>query len=104
VTTRRTLSRMTPKTEMQEKDFMALGSTASDGQQRPPSTPNVRAYTVRICDDCYALKGEECNNPDCVFIRRTMQEVEDFLDLLLIRPKVSGADSMSGGTCRCESW
>jgi len=43
-----------------------------------------------ICDDCYELKGEMCHRPECVFCRRTMQEVGEYLDVLLIRPLVNG--------------
>jgi hypothetical protein len=50
----------------------------------------IRQYIVSICDDCYNLKGDMCNHPGCVFIRRTMTEVGEYLDLLLIRPIVDG--------------
>jgi hypothetical protein len=50
VTTRRTLSRMTRQSEMQEKDFMALGNTASDGQPYPPSTPKDREHWAVMVD------------------------------------------------------
>lgn len=46
----------------------------------------VRRYTVDICDDCIALKGEMCHVPECAFCRRTMTEVSDYLDAMLIRP------------------
>jgi hypothetical protein len=49
-----------------------------------------REYTIRICDDCYDLKGEMCHVPECVFCCRTMSEVGDYLDTLLIRPLVDG--------------
>lgn len=50
----------------------------------------TRAFTIRICNDCYALTGEMCHEPDCVFCRRTMAEVGGALDMLLIRPVVDG--------------
>jgi hypothetical protein len=56
----------------------------------PDPVPSSREYVVRICDDCYALKGEMCHVPECVFCRRTMQEVRDYLDAMLIRPIVDG--------------
>ena len=46
--------------------------------------------TILICQDCYELKGEMCHNPECVFCRRTMEEVGEYLDVLLIRPVVEG--------------
>ena len=46
--------------------------------------------SIRICSDCYELRGEMCHHPECVFIRRTMDEVGEILDLLLIRPIVDG--------------
>lgn len=55
---------------------------------RPPQT--TREFTIRICNDCYTLKGEMCHQPDCVFCRRTMAEVGEMLDALLIRPVVDG--------------
>lgn len=54
------------------------------------NAPVTRVYTVRICDDCYALRGEMCHTPECVFCRRTMSEVGHALDMLLIRPIVDG--------------
>ena len=46
--------------------------------------------TISICTDCYELKGDMCHDPRCVFCRRTMSEVGDILDVLLIRPIVEG--------------
>ena len=60
--------------------------TAASNEADPPS----REYRVRICDQCYWLQGEMCHNPSCVFCRRTMKEVADYLDALLIRPLVDG--------------
>ena len=55
------------------------------------STENdLRKFEVTICSDCYELKGEMCHNPECVFCRRTMKEVSEYLDILLIRPIVDG--------------
>jgi hypothetical protein len=45
---------------------------------------------IHFCEDCYELKGQMCNNPDCIFCRRTMAEVAEVLDILLIRPVVDG--------------
>jgi len=50
----------------------------------------VNYYAVRICDDCMALKGEMCHEPGCAFCRRTMEEVGEYLDAMLIRPIVDG--------------
>ena len=50
----------------------------------------VRDYVVSICDQCIALEGESCNNPGCRFCRRSMPEVGEYLDVLLIRPIVNG--------------
>ena len=50
----------------------------------------MRTHTIDICDDCYNLKGETCHNPYCVFYRRTMKEVGEYLDVLLIRPVIDG--------------
>lgn len=43
-----------------------------------------------ICDACYNLEGQECHTPDCIFYLRSMKEVEEALDLMLIRPIVDG--------------
>jgi hypothetical protein len=56
------------------------------GEWRHPARP----YTVRICDQCMRLEGEMCHNPACVFCRRTMREVGEYLDALLLRPVVDG--------------
>lgn len=50
----------------------------------------IRRYTVDICDDCLALKGEMCHRPGCVCIRMTMAEVGELLNRLLIRPMIDG--------------
>lgn len=50
----------------------------------------MKTFIVRICDDCFNLRGEMCHEPGCVFCRRTMAEVGDYLDALLIRPVVDG--------------
>ena len=46
--------------------------------------------TVKICRQCYDLEGTMCHNSECVFCRRTMAEVAEYLDVLLIRPVVDG--------------
>lgn len=38
-----------------------------------------------------------CNTPECVFCRRTMQEVEELLDTLLIRIKVDNIGIVQKG-------
>jgi hypothetical protein len=56
------------------------------------------------------LEGEMCNNPECVFIRKTMAEVLALQDALLLRHDESGyvappdtAQSAVNATCRfCE--
>lgn len=50
----------------------------------------IKPYTIYICDDCYKLKGEMCDEPECIFCRRTMEEVGEYLDVLLIRPIIDG--------------
>ena len=50
----------------------------------------IRTYEIRICDPCYLLEGGMCHTPECVFCRRTMKEVGEYLDALLIRPVVDG--------------
>ena len=50
----------------------------------------TRWFSIRICDDCFHLRGEMCHEPDCIFCRRTMAEVGEYLDALLIRPVVDG--------------
>lgn len=46
--------------------------------------------TIEICDPCMQLEPSMCHNPECVFCRRTMKEVGEFLDALHIRPLVDG--------------
>lgn len=57
---------------------------------RAASAPASREHVIRICEDCYNLAGEMCHTPECVFCRRTMDEVGEALDLLLIRPVIDG--------------
>jgi hypothetical protein len=62
-------------------------TTTTTEQETGPSTIEVG---VRICEDCLRLKGETCNNAECVFCRRTMAEVGHYLDVLLIAPVIDG--------------
>lgn len=54
------------------------------------SYPLIRRFTVRICEDCFHLRGEMCSTPDCVFCWRSMPDVGKALDVMLIRPLVDG--------------
>jgi len=54
------------------------------------STEEYITRTITMCSDCYELRGEMCNNPHCIFCRRTMGEVGEILDTLLIRPIIDG--------------
>lgn len=47
-------------------------------------------FQLNICQDCLDLKGEMCDTPECIFCRRTMSEVSEYLDVLLIRPIIDG--------------
>lgn len=77
-----------------EKITEAIDAAASLPPDASPQTgevsPNVRALTVHICEDCLNLRGEMCNEPGCRFCRRTMAEVAEYLDALLIRPRIDG--------------
>lgn len=55
-------------------------------------------YVVSICNDCYEFKGEMCHQPGCIFIRQTMDEVKEHLNMMLIRPKVDGEYLRLGST------
>ena len=63
-------------------------------QPTPPvgsqTTEQIREFKVYICDDCLHLRGEMCHEPGCRFCRRTMAEVAEYLDVLLIRPIING--------------
>lgn len=50
----------------------------------------VRRYTVDICDPCINLEPSECHTPGCIFFLCHMDEVSEFLNRALIRPKVDG--------------
>lgn len=55
------------------------------------STPSaeVKRFPIPICEQCLKLEGKMCHNPSCVFIRRTMPEVREYLDVLypwVVRP------------------
>lgn len=66
-------------------------SQSSELQFTTEETPvNVHALTVLVCQDCIDLKGVMCNNAECVFCRRTMVEVQDLLDAMLLCPIVDG--------------
>lgn len=51
---------------------------------------DIKVYKINICDDCYNLQGEMCHTPECVFCRRTISEIGEYLDILLIRPVIDG--------------
>ena len=50
----------------------------------------IKPFAIRICGQCYELEPGQCHNPDCVFCRKTKEEVSKILDTLLIRPIVDG--------------
>ncbi len=50
----------------------------------------IHQFIIPVCDDCLNLKGEMCHTPECGFCRRTMAEVSELLNTLLIRPIVDG--------------
>lgn len=81
-----------PPQEQEPEDATRVDgpSNSIDSPTASTNEPPTREYRVRICDQCYRLEGEMCHNPSCVFCRRTMQEVGEFLDALLIRPVVDG--------------
>jgi len=58
--------------------------------ERGQALEAVRGFTVYICDDCLHLRGEMCHEANCRFCRRTMAEVAEYLDVLLIRPVIDG--------------
>jgi hypothetical protein len=67
-----------------------LVARPAEAQETRELEPQVLEVGVRICADCLNLKGEMCHNAACVFCRRTMAEVGDYLDALLIAPVVDG--------------
>ena len=67
-----------------------IGNAPSPASPQAETSANVRALTVHICEDCLNLRGEMCNEPGCRFCRRTMAEVAEYLDVLLIRPRIDG--------------
>jgi len=50
----------------------------------------IRRYTVDICDDCLGLVGSMCHTPGCVLIRKTTEEIREFLSISLIRFEING--------------
>ncbi|KKN75831.1 hypothetical protein LCGC14_0377070 [marine sediment metagenome] len=52
-------------------------------------TPTTQ-FHINICQGCLDLEGEMCDTPECIFCRRTMKEVSEYLDVLLIRPVIDG--------------
>lgn len=76
--------------EAMNRAYRVLASPLSAPPQEPTQSGNVRALTVHICEDCLNLRGEMCNEPCCRFCRRTMAEVAEYLDVLLIRPRIDG--------------
>lgn len=54
--------------------------------------PELKVWdvTVRVCQDCIDLKGQECHTPECVFCFHGMEEVKWLLDKMLICPIIDG--------------
>jgi len=50
----------------------------------------MRRFQIYVCEGCYNLKPGCCNDPDCIFCRKTKEEVAEILDALLIRPVIEG--------------
>ena len=70
--------------------LLAVEPPPSGASPQAETSAHVRALTVHICEDCLNLRGEMCNEPGCRFCRRTMAEVAEYLDVLLIRPRIDG--------------
>jgi len=50
----------------------------------------IHTIPIQICQDCLNLKGDMCHNPECVFCRRTMVEVNQLLNDILVAPIIDG--------------
>ena len=50
----------------------------------------IQTVTLNICQGCLNLTGKMCDNPECVFCRRTTSEIATFLSVLFIRPIIDG--------------
>lgn len=50
----------------------------------------TREYSVRICDGCIKLEGEQCNTPECAFCRKTTEEIAVLLEACQLRYVVDG--------------
>lgn len=57
---------------------------------RDDDGPTVHDVTVRVCQACIDLVGEECHTPACVFCFHGMSEVKWLLDKMLICPIIDG--------------
>jgi hypothetical protein len=86
--------------------LVTLTSSIDDAftaQRVVPDFP-VRTYTIRICDLCIRLEGAMCHNPECVFCRRTVEEVRPILADLMIRDDAYGLTAVgaieAAGVCR----
>lgn len=60
--------------------------------------PKVHDVTVRVCQSCIDLVGEECHTPGCVFCFHGMAEVKWLLDKMLICPIIDGERIVLHGT------
>lgn len=58
--------------------------------QESNTNPDYICRGIVICKACYELEGEMCHDAKCIFCRRTMKEVAEILEKLLIRPVVDG--------------
>lgn len=50
----------------------------------------IRTATIRICQACVDLAGEECHTPECVFCFRSVTEAKWLMDKMMIAPIIDG--------------
>lgn len=62
----------------------------SDVLSLPEVDTRIRTATVRICQACVDLKGEECHTPECVFCFRSVTEAKWLMDKMMIAPIIDG--------------
>lgn len=65
-------------------------ATNSSEAQPQGVEPRIRTATIRICQPCVDLVGEECHTPECVFCFHSVTEAKWLMDKMLIAPIIDG--------------
>jgi hypothetical protein len=72
------------------RESAASATPIAQPEADPVDGPRIRTATIRICQPCLDLEGQECHTPECVFCFRSVTEAKWLMDKMLIAPIIDG--------------